>query len=116
MMIKALFRKQFAEVFSQFSKKSGAKNTSPKRGLITVILIFAALYLSLGMSFFIFAQEIFANLTEETYPLFYMLIGLIATAIGLLGSVFNAYTTIYEAKDNETLLSLPIPPRRIVMV
>ena len=116
MMIKALFRKQFAEVFSQFSKKSGAKNTSPKRGLITVILIFAALYLSLGMSFFIFAQEIFANLTEETYPLFYMLIGLIATAIGLLGSVFNAYTTIYEAKDNEMLLSLPIPPRRIVMV
>lgn len=115
-MIKALFRKQFAEIFSQFSKKNGTKNTSPKKGLITVVIIFGVLYVSLGTTFFTLAKEMFATLTPDTFPLFYMVIGLIATAIGLLGSVFNAYTTIYEAKDNEMLLSLPIPPRRIVMV
>ena len=115
-MIKALFRKQFAEIFSQFSKKNGTKSASPKKGLITVILIFGVLYVSLGTTFFTLAKEMFATLTPDTFPLFYMVIGLIATAIGLLGSVFNAYTTIYEAKDNEMLLSLPIPPRRIVMV
>lgn len=115
-MIKALFRKQFAELFSQFSKKSGTANSSPKKGLITVVLIFGILYISLGSTFFAIAKEMFQNLTSETFPLFYMVIGLIATAIGLLGSVFNAYTTIYEAKDTEMLLSMPIPPRRIVMV
>lgn len=115
-MIKALFRKQFAELISQFSKKKGGAQNTPKRGLVVFLLIFGILYVSLGFSFFTLAKELLGGLNEKTFPLFYMLVGLIATAIGLLGSVFNAYSTIFDAKDNEMLLSLPIPPRRIVLV
>ena len=114
-MIKALFRKQFAEVVSQFSRRSGTKpGASPKRGVVIFFAIFGILYLSLGFTFFTASKELLANLTEATFPLFFMIVGLIAAAIGLLGSVFNAYSTIFDAKDNEGLLSLPIPPHRIV--
>ena len=115
-MIKALFRKQFSEVFSQFSRNRNGAQSTPKRGLIIFLAIFGVLYLSLGVSFFMMSKEMLKGLTETTFPLFYMLIGMIATAVGLLGSVFNAYSTIYEAKDTEMLLSLPIPPRNIVFV
>ena len=114
-MIKALLRKQFAEVISQFSRRSGAKKgVTPRRGLVIFLVIFGALYLSLGFTFFTVSKELLSAFTQDTFPLFYMIVGLIAVAIGLLGSVFNAYSTIFDAKDNETLLSLPIPPSRIV--
>jgi len=114
-MIKALLRKQFAEVISQFSRRSGTKpGASSKRAIVIFFAIFGILYLSLGFTFFAASREILSSLSEATFPLFYMIVGLIATAIGLLGSVFNAYSTIFDAKDNEMLLSLPIPPHRIV--
>ena len=114
-MIKALLKKQFAELISQFSRKNGDRSkASPKRGLTIFIVVFVGIYASLGSNFFFFSKTFLEYLTPETFPLFYMAIGLVATAIGLFGSVFNAYSTLYEAKDNETLLSLPIPPRRIV--
>lgn len=115
-MIKALFRKQFAEVVSQFSRNRNGAQGTPKKGLLIFAMIFGILYLSLGYTFFTFSQSLIAGLNEKTFPLFYMTIGLIATAVGLLGSVFNAYSTIFEANDTEMLLSLPIPPRRIVFV
>ena len=113
-MIKALLKKQFAELISQFSRQNGTKRSSPKRGLIIFVALFVVLYLSIGTSVFTFAKGIFEVLDENSFPLFYMAVGLISAAIGLLGSVFNAYSTIYEAKDTEILLSLPIPPHRIV--
>ena len=117
-MLKALFRKQFAELISQFNKRKSANGATRtgKRALITFLLIFGVLYLSLGVSFFAAFKEILSGLTPQTYPLYYMVAGLLATAIGLLGSVFNAYATIFDAKDNEMLLSLPIPPHRIIFV
>ena len=116
-MLKALFRKQFAELISQFNKKkSGNGKPSSKRALVTFLAIFGVLYLSIGVSFFAVFKEILGSLSTATYPLYYMLAGSLATAVGLLGSVFNAYATIFDAKDNEMLLSLPIPPHRIVFV
>lgn len=117
-MIKALFRKQFAELISQFSKRRTSRGglVTNKRSIITFLVIFLVLYVSLGASFFVVFKEVIAGLTEATFPLYYMLAGALATAVGLLGSVFNAYSTIFDAKDNEMLLSLPIPPHRIVLV
>ena len=117
-MIKALFRKQFAEVLAQFSRRKTTRGNvvTTRRSLITFLLIFSVLYVSLGVSFFFVFKELIAGLSSATFPFYYMTAGLLATAVGLLGSVFNAYSTIFDAKDNEMLLSLPIPPRRIVLV
>ena len=42
------------------------------------------------------------------------MMSLIAIALGAFGSVFNTYSGLYMSKDNDLLLSLPIPVRSIL--
>ena len=46
--------------------------------------------------------------------LYFALMGIMALAMGVIGSVFTAQTQLFEAKDNELLLSMPIPPGYIL--
>ena len=41
--------------------------------------------------------------------LYFALMGLIAILLGAFGSVFNTYAGLYLPKDNDLLLSMPIP-------
>ena len=36
---------------------------------------------------------------------------MLAIVLGAFGSVFNTYSSLYLAKDNDLLLSMPIPVR-----
>ena len=46
--------------------------------------------------------------------LYFALMGLLAMFLGAFGSVFNTYAGLYLAKDNDLLLSMPIPVRYIM--
>ena len=46
--------------------------------------------------------------------LYFTLMGLISILLGAFGSVFNTYSSLYLAKDNDLLLSMPIPVRHIM--
>ena len=46
--------------------------------------------------------------------LYYLLIGLIAVLLGTFGSVFSTYSSLYLSKDNDLLLSMPIPVRCVM--
>ncbi len=46
--------------------------------------------------------------------LYFLLMGIISIFLGAFGSVFNTYYSLYLAKDNDLLLSLPIPVRTIM--
>ena len=46
--------------------------------------------------------------------LYYLLMGLIAVFLGTFGSVFSTYSSLYLSKDNDLLLSLPIPVRTLM--
>ena len=48
--------------------------------------------------------------------LYYALIIRIAVFMGVFGSVFNTYSSLYKAKDNDLLLSLPVPVGDILVV
>ena len=41
--------------------------------------------------------------------MYFLIMAAAAIALGLFGSVFNTYSSLYQAKDNDLLLSLPIP-------
>ena len=43
-----------------------------------------------------------------------LLVGLIAVFLGAFGSVFSTYSSLYLSKDNDLLLSLPIPVRCVM--
>ena len=46
--------------------------------------------------------------------LYFALMGLLTMALGMFGSVFNTYASVYLPKDNEQLLSLPLDPWEIL--
>lgn len=47
--------------------------------------------------------------------MYFCLMGLLAILLGAFGSVFNTYSGLYLSKDNDLLLSMPIPVRSIMV-
>lgn len=86
-----------------------------KAGIAGMFLFFTALMLVLcgtffGMSYLV-SNQLFAMDMDWLY---YVLLGLLSILLGTFGSVFSTYSTLYMAKDNELLLSMPIPPAQIL--
>lgn len=116
-MYKILLKKQLAELFSWLLRK----NSINKKGSTKGLFLYAALYIYL---FVLFAWTFFQVALQLCEPLhqvgqgwlYFALMGLIATTLGIVGSVFTAYSTLYQAKDNELLLAMPISPGTILAV
>lgn len=114
-MTKALFKKQMMEVFSwvYFDRKSG--KTRKKGGIIGFACLYIFLFGILGAFFFEMAQGLCEPLFTAGFGwLYFAIMGLVAVAMGVFGSVFNTYSSLYTAKDNDLLLSMPIPPGKIL--
>ena len=116
-MLQVLFRKQVTELISNML---GGKPL--KEGVFSVRMM---IYLLMGFYVFILVFRIFWSMAASLcQPLcasgndwmYFALMGIMATFIGVTGSLFTANSTIYHARDNEFLLSLPIPQWMIVFV
>lgn len=117
MMLKALIKKQLMEVntWLLLDKTKGTRRS--KGGIIGLALLYAFLFLVLGGMFCVFASELCEPLHEMGLDwLYFAMMGMMALLLGLFGSVFNTSATLYQAKDNALLLSMPIPPRYILAV
>lgn len=116
-MIKALLKKQLLEVFSWLyvDKKSGKSRS--KNGIILYVLLYVVLFCFLGGMFFTMALPLCEPLVSAGLGwLYFALMSLMAIAFGVFGSVFSTYSSMYLAKDNDLLLSMPIPPSIILFV
>lgn len=116
-MTKALFRKQLMEVFSWLyqDKKSGKHRTA--KGVAGWTLLYLIIFGFLGVMFGIAASSLCTPLLSVHMGwLYWCLMGLIAIFFGVFGSVFNTYSSLYQPKDNDLLLSMPIPTARILLV
>ena len=115
-MLKLLVKKQLAEIFRSYlydAKKSRARS---RASTILYFLLFALLMIGLvGGSFTFLSLMLCTPLRQAGMDwLYFTLMGLIAIFLGVFGSVFNTYSTLYLAKDNDLLLSLPVPVHAIV--
>ncbi len=81
-----------------------------------VLLIYPLCLFSLGMAFYAMAQS-FAPILFPIglHWLYFAYMGMASVALGVFGSIFGVVSGVYKAKDNELLLSMPIPPGMIVM-
>lgn len=116
-MFKALLKKQLMEVNTWLlqDKKKG-KNRS-KSGIILLILLYVLLFGVVGGMFYVIGYSMCEPLCLAGLDWLYIaMMSLMAIMLGVFGSVFNTYTTLYEAKDNELLLSMPIKPSYILVV
>ena len=116
-MTKALLKKQLLEIFSWLyvDRKSGKKRSRGKTALCSSL--YGVLFLYLAALFFFMAYGICKPLSMVGYGwLYFLVVGLIGIVFGVAGSVFNTYASLYIAKDNDLLLSLPIPAPKILLV
>lgn len=114
-MLKALIKKQLLEMFSFIyqNKKSGKHRSKVSLFLYAILLIYL-----FGMFGFMF-YKLFDSICNIYFDagfgwLYFALAGILATGLGVLGSVFTTYSSIYVAKDNEQLISMPILPSKIL--
>ncbi|MBQ7172561.1 MAG: hypothetical protein IJR88_00355 [Clostridia bacterium] len=119
-MLKALLKKQFRELGqSLFPTRKKDKNGNIRtRSRAFYVLIYSLVFFSLTLTFLglAFGLSSFLDPAIGLYSLYFSIVGLVAILFGVFGSVFSTYSSLYLAKDNDTLLSLPIPPAAILFV
>lgn len=118
-MFKSLLLTQLRAVFyTMFAAKSSAKKNNPKSiGKKILIGIFAVYVIACMFFFFgVIAAQICKPLIEAGLNTeYFVLIGLMSFLLMFIGSVFLTEKQLYEANDNELLLSMPIPPSQIIL-
>ena len=116
-MVKTLLKKQFAEIFRSYFYDTKKNRARSKAGTIAYIVLFVLLMAGmLGGTFGAMAFSLCSPLVEAGAGwLYFALMGAIAILLGLFGSVFSTYTGLYLAKDNDLLLSMPIPTGAIML-
>lgn len=115
-MTKALLKKQMMEVFSWVYKDKKTGKLRSARDSIIYALLYLFLFGFLGSVFFKAAGSLCAPLVAMNMGwLYWCIMGLLSIFLGVFGGIFTTYGSMYQAKDNDFLLSMPIPASRILM-
>lgn len=114
-MLKALIRKQYYESFRSYFVNAKTNKPRSKGAVIGFFAFFGFAMLMLFGIFYSVAGMFSVLLTGGLKWLYYAMMGVISIALGVFGSVFNTYASLYLPKDNELLLSMPIPPSKILL-
>lgn len=115
-MIGTLLKKQLMEIFRSYfyNSKKNCRRSAASTALLFVM--FGVLMIGICGGIFAFLSvAICLPLAVAGVGWFYFLImSAMAIALGTFGSVFNTFSGLYLAKDNDLLLSMPISPSVIV--
>ncbi len=115
-MLRVLLKKQLSEVFKGYFYNS-KKNKMRSKGAIVIWFVFFVLIMVgiLGGMFTMLSKALCGGLVQAGVGwLYFVIMSGIAIVFGAFGSVFNTYSGLYLAKDNDLLLSMPIPVRTII--
>ncbi len=113
-MLKALLKTRAqAMMNSMFARMRGGKQSKGKSLLIVLLAVYVvgALLFSFGSMLYGIAQSVGG--TEMQFLLF-VFTGIIGVLLSVIGSVFTTEKQLFDANDNELLLSMPIPPWAIL--
>ena len=115
-MLRILLKKQFAEIFKTYFYNPKKNRMRSKAGIAGWFLFFFVIIFGMfgGLFAFLSASMCGTLVTAGLGWFYFLLLGLIATMLGVFGSVFNTYASLYLAKDNDQLLCLPIPVKTIM--
>ena len=116
-MLKTLLRKQMMEIFRSYFYDAKKNRQRSKASTAMFIVLFAFLMVGvLGAIFTYLSLSMCRPLADAGMGwLYFTLMGLVSILLGAFGSIFNTYASLYKAKDNDLLLSLPIPTSCIMI-
>lgn len=115
-MLKTLVKKQLMEIFRGYFYNAKTNERRSKGATAAFIVFFVAVMIVvIGGMFFGMSLALCAPLAQAGMSwLYFAVMSLMAVFLGAFGSVFNTYAGLYAAKDNDLLLSLPIPVRTLM--
>ena len=115
-MLKLLLKKQLTEIFKSYFFDAKKNRMRPKWQIAAWFVFFVLIIAGmLGGIFTVLSLSLCdPMLALDLGWMYYLLMSIIAIVLGAFGSVFNTYSSLYLAKDNDQLLSLPIPVRTIM--
>lgn len=115
-MLKVLVKKQLMEIFRGYfyNERKGERRSTV--GTISMFLLFGCMMCLFLGGMFLFVSYMLASmvLPLQLDWLYFVLMGFASILIGVFGSVFATYSSLYLSKDNEMLFALPIPERVII--
>ncbi len=115
-MLKVLVKKQMSEIFRFFFYNPKNSKGRTKAGMIMSLVGYTFVMVVILGGMFTGYAKLISPVAAAGYGWFYYIMtGLLAIFIGAFGSVFNTYSGLYMAKDNDLLLSMPIPVKDIVV-
>lgn len=115
-MLKALFAVRLEALKSWLTGSSRLKKAQSKGKLIGFTLLMLYAFVALGFLFW----RIFDGIALPFHMagldwLYFAMAALMCFALMFVGSIFMAKAQLYEARDNDLLLSMPIKPRDILL-
>ena len=115
-MVRLLLKKQLFEIFRSYFYDAKKNKPRSKASTVGLIVLYVLLMVGvIGGMFTLFSIGLCAPLHEAGLDwLYFTLFALVGVLMGVFGSVFNTFSGLYQAKDNDLLLSLPIPVRAIL--
>lgn len=110
-MVRVLLGKQFAEMFRSYLYDAKKNKARSKGATILYFVMFALLLVVVLGGVFTFLSIMMCGPFSNAGMgwLYFAIMGLVAIVFGAFGSVFNTFSGLYLAKDNDLLLSMPIP-------
>lgn len=115
-MLKTLLRRQLFEINRSFfydAKKGEARSRGATATFITLYILLMTVVMggmSAGLGILLCRPLFTANMGW----LYFTIFGMLGLMLGVFGSVFNTYAGLYLARDNDLLLSMPIPVKYIL--
>jgi len=116
-MLKALIKSRLSAFAHSFFRSKGSA-ASKGKGKGTAVLM-AILFIYLAVVFLGLFASVFDTFAQVLIPmdlswLYFSMAALLCFCLMFIFSLFSVKAQLYEAKDNELLLAMPIPPKYIL--
>ena len=116
-MLKTLLKKNLTQIFRGYFYDAKKNRARSKLSIVLYFVFFAVIMVGVLGGMFTFLSLSICRPLEEAGMgwLYFALMGLLSVIFGTFGSVFNTFSGLYLAKDNDLLLSMPIPVSAIMI-
>lgn len=118
-MLKTLIKLQFQKALARYTTNSSNKKKNGKKSSFNSPAVYLALLAFVGVVFAFMFYNMFSMMapmlaTSGFSWLYFLYVMGASFVLSTIGCIFLSLSQLYEAKDNDLLLSLPIPPRSIL--
>ena len=115
-MLSKLIRLRLKGMLSRTASGRNGKRKGGKGMMILFLIIMLCCVVVFAGLFYLMFRTMAQALCGTPYDWYYFaMIGLFSFALSFFFTAFTAKSELFEAKDNELLLSMPIKPRLILM-